>query len=135
MNSAASLLDPASNPTTYVVTVLNLYGELPDTPPRTNPQDQRQARSWFDRGVSLTVVEAALLLASLRRVRPRGIPPLPRIRSLAYFQPVIEELLEKAPEFSWAQLFVAMDSLSRSKVIELRRHGFTYWLRKASPGE
>ena len=59
MNSAASLLDPASNPTTYVVAVLNLYGELPDTPPRTNPQDQRQARSWFDCGVSLTVVEAA----------------------------------------------------------------------------
>ena len=47
----------------------------------------------------------------------------------------IEELLEKAPEFSWAQLFVAMDSLSRNEVIELRRHGFTYWLRKASLGE
>ena len=45
----------------------------------------------------------------------------------------VEELLEKAPEFSWAQLFVAMDSLSRSGVIELRRHGFTYWLKKAEP--
>jgi hypothetical protein len=30
-------------------------------------------------------------------------------------------------------LFVAMDSLSRSEVIELRRHGFTYWLRTAEP--
>jgi hypothetical protein len=47
----------------------------------------------------------------------------------------IEELLEKAPEFSWSQFFVAMDSLSRSAVIELRRHGFTYWLRKAELGE
>ena len=94
MNSAASLLDPASNSATYVIAVLNLYGELPDTPRRTNPQDQRQARGWFDRGVPLTVVEAALLLASLRRIRPPGAPPLPRIRSLAYFQPVIEELLE-----------------------------------------
>jgi hypothetical protein len=94
MNSAASLLDPASNSATYVIAVLNLFGELPDTPPRTNPQDQRQARGWFDRGVPLTVVEAALLLASLRRIRPAGAPPLPRIRSLAYFQPVIEELLE-----------------------------------------
>ena len=37
----------------------------------------------------------ALLLASLRRlVRPADVPPLPRIRSLAYFQPVIEELQE-----------------------------------------
>jgi hypothetical protein len=94
MNSAASLLDPASNPVTYTVSVLALYGELPDTPPRTNPQDQRQARSWFDRGVPLAVVEAALLLASLRRIRPPGTLPLPRIRSLAYFQPIIEELLE-----------------------------------------
>ena len=94
MNSAASLLDPASSPVSYVIAVLNLYGELPDTPARTNPHDQRQARTWFDRGVPLPVVEAALLLASLRRIRPPGAPPLPRIRSLAYFQPVIEELLE-----------------------------------------
>lgn len=94
MNSAASLLDPASNPATYAISVLGLYGELRDTPARTNPQDQRQARSWFDRGIPLTVVEAALLLASLRRIRPPGALPLPRIRSLAYFQPVIEELLE-----------------------------------------
>jgi hypothetical protein len=94
MNSAASLLDPASSPVSYVVSVLNLYGELPDTPPRTNPHDQRHARSWFDRGVPLSVVEAALLLASLRRIRPPGATPLPRIRSLAYFQPVIEELIE-----------------------------------------
>ena len=47
----------------------------------------------------------------------------------------LEELLEKAPEFSWAQFFVAMDSLSCSEVIDLCRHGFTYWLRKASPEE
>jgi hypothetical protein len=94
MKSAASLLDTASSPVSYVVAVLNLYGELPDTPLRTNPHDQRQARSWFDRGVPLSVVEAALLLASLRRMRPPGSTPLPRIRSLAYFQPVIEELLE-----------------------------------------
>ena len=35
-----------------------------------------------------------MLLASLRRlIRPAELPPLPPIRSLAYFQPVIEELL------------------------------------------
>ena len=94
MIPVSSLLDPASNPTTYVISVLNLYSDLPDTPSRTNPQDQRQARSWFDSRIPLSVVETALMLASLRRVRPPGIPPLPRIRSLAYFQPVIEELLE-----------------------------------------
>lgn len=47
----------------------------------------------FDRGVPLEVVETALLLACLRRrVRPTDVPPLPRVPSLAYFQPVIEEL-------------------------------------------
>jgi hypothetical protein len=100
MNSAASLLQLDANPVLYVSSVLMLYLDLPDTPLRTNTQDQRKARSWFDRGVPLTVVETALLLACLRRnTRPAEVPPLPRIRSLAYFQPVIEELLENpAPE-------------------------------------
>jgi len=42
----------------------------------------------------------------------------------------VEQVMEEAPEFSWAQLFVAMDSLSRSGMVELRREGFRYWLRK-----
>jgi hypothetical protein len=45
----------------------------------------------------------------------------------------VEELLTKAQEFSWAQLFVAMDSLSRSGMVELRRNGFTYWLKTTVP--
>jgi hypothetical protein len=94
MNSVASLLQPDSNAALYVSSVLTLYADLPDTAFRVNTHDQRQARSWFDRGVPLSVVETSLLLASLRRLaRPPGVPPLPRIRSLAYFQPVIEELL------------------------------------------
>ena len=100
MNSPASLLQPDSNAELYVSSVLMLYVDLPDTPLRANTQDQRQARSWFDRDVPLAVVETALLLACLRRnTRPPDVPSLPRIRSLAYFQPVIEELLENpAPE-------------------------------------
>jgi hypothetical protein len=94
MTPAASLLQPDSNPALYASSVLTLYVDLPDTPLRANAQDQRQARSWFDRHVPLSVVETALLLASLRRrTRPRDVPPLPRIRSLAYFQPIIDELL------------------------------------------
>lgn len=94
MTPAASILDP-NNPTAYVAAVLTLYVELPDTPLRASVPDQRQARLWFDRGVALEVVETALLLACLRRtVRPADVPPLPRIRSLAYFQPIVEELQE-----------------------------------------
>jgi len=104
MNSAASLLQPESNPALYVSSVLTLYVDLPDTALRANTQDQRQARTWYDRGVPLSVVETSLLLASLRRLaRPPGVPPLPRIRSLAYFQPVIEELLESPVPDSYLQ--------------------------------
>src|SRR5580704_12378786 len=95
MTPAASILEPNSNPALYVSAVLTIYIDLPDTPLRASVPDQRQARVWFDRGVPLDLVETAVLLACLRRkVRPSDVPPLPRIRSLAYFQPVIEELME-----------------------------------------
>ena len=104
MTSAASILDPQSNPAMYVASVLTLYVDLPDTPMRTSTQDQQRARLWFDRGVSLSVVETALLLASLRRLcRPTDVPRLPRIRSLTYFQPVIEELLEQPAPSGYLQ--------------------------------
>jgi len=45
----------------------------------------------------------------------------------------IEKLLEDWPEFSWSQLFIVMSRLSRRGMVELRRKGFTYWLRKAEP--
>jgi len=95
MTSVAALLVPGSNAELYGAAVLALYLDLPDTPLRTTLQDQRQARSWFDRNVPLSMVEAALLLACLRRIRPPGVPSLPRIRSLTYFHPVVEELLER----------------------------------------
>jgi len=44
--------------------------------------------------VPLIAVEYALLLAAARRVfRPADAPLLPTIRSLAYFSPVIDEVL------------------------------------------
>lgn len=79
----------------FVTTVLKLYLDLPDTPRRASSYDQDVARSLFERGVSLDVVESALLLGSLRRLRrPAGALPLPPVRSLAYFSPVIDEILQ-----------------------------------------
>jgi hypothetical protein len=95
MTPASSLLDPASKAALYSRTVLTLYVDLPDTPLRASLQDQRLAQRLFDTGIPLSLVETALLLGSLRRLcRPSDVRPLPRIRSLAYFQPVIEELQE-----------------------------------------
>ena len=104
MTPVGSLLQPDSNSALYVSSVLMLYLDLPDTPLRANTQDQRQARGWFDRHIPLAVVETALLLACLRRnTRPPDVPPLPRIRSLAYFQPVVEELLENPAPAGYLQ--------------------------------
>jgi hypothetical protein len=83
-----------SDPALYVATIILLYVDLPDTPLSASLMDHAQARRLHDRGISLALVESAFLLASLRRLaRPTDAPPLPPIRSLAYFLPVIEELL------------------------------------------
>ena len=82
---------------TYVATLILLYIDLPDTPLRPAPQDQSTARRLYQQGVSLSLAEGALLLASLRRlIRDQDRPPLPPIRSLAYFQPVITELQQQS---------------------------------------
>jgi hypothetical protein len=80
----------------FIAAVLNLYLDLPDTPIRCNSSDQAFAQRLHKQQVPLPVIEAAFLVASLRRLlRPQELPPLPRIRSLAYFQPVIDELLQQ----------------------------------------
>lgn len=77
----------------YLTAVLTLYVALPDTPHRASSYDKAVARSLFEQGVALDVIEAALLLGSLRRcARPQVALALGRIRSLAYFSPVIDEL-------------------------------------------
>ena len=48
----------------------------------------------YQRGISVSVIENAFVLAATRRLmRPADAPPVGSIRSLAYFLPVIEEVL------------------------------------------
>ncbi|MBZ5612277.1 MAG: hypothetical protein LAP38_28815 [Acidobacteriia bacterium] len=57
--------------------------------------DRVLAAQLYERGVTLEAVENALVLAATRRmIRPEGAAPLGTIRSLAYFSPVIEEVLQ-----------------------------------------
>ena len=79
----------------YLEAVLGRYLWLPDTPSECSRHDRRLARAWYEQGIPLLVVEAALLLASTRRaLREPYLAPLPRIRALHYFGPVVRELLE-----------------------------------------
>jgi hypothetical protein len=91
--TSMSLTTPEDTLEFYVLAVLTLYLQLPDTPPSASPLDEAWARLFFQRGIPLGVMEAALLLGSLRRrARLPDAPPLAGIRSLAYFQPILEEL-------------------------------------------
>ena len=115
MNGSALESDPAS----YVVDVLLLYVELPDTPLRASIQDRVQARRLYDRGGPLRLVESALLLGSLRRLmRPAGVPLLTPIHSLAYFLPVIEELLDHpAPDTYLEHLRLKLRRIAEEKSV------------------
>ena len=78
----------------YSQAVLGLYTRLPATPTKARPADRRLLEQLHARRVPFPTVEAALFLASARRIcRDPAKPPLPQIRSLAYFLPTIEELL------------------------------------------
>jgi len=101
----------------YVTAVLTLYLGLPETPLHAATQDRKLARKLHERGVALSVVESALLLASLRRLfRPADLPALSPIRSLAYFEPVIEELpANPAPESYVQYLRLKLQQMAESK--------------------
>jgi hypothetical protein len=79
----------------FVTEVLTLYLQLPETPIRTSPNDRKSAIELHKHGVNLSTIESAFLLGSVRRLaRSPEMPPLSPIRSLAYFLPVIQELLD-----------------------------------------
>ncbi len=79
----------------YVERLLRAYRQTPTTMGAVRPADRMVAVELHARGISLRVVENALVLAASRRLmRAPGAPPLMPIRSLAYFLPVIEEVIE-----------------------------------------
>ena len=85
---------PADQERLYLEAVLTAYSSLPGTPVRPSRQDRRLARDLCRRGVPLSTVRAALLLAAARRTIRSG-PPLPPVRTLHYFLPAIEEVLQQ----------------------------------------
>jgi hypothetical protein len=79
----------------YVQRLLEAYRSTPGTSGVIRRPDRLLAAQLHECGVPLEAVENALLLATARRIiRPAEAAPLGTIRSLAYFKPVIEEVLE-----------------------------------------
>lgn len=88
----------------YVRRVLEAYRAAPGTCGAIRQPDRAFAKRLYERGVALNVVENALVLACARRLgRPAGAVPLGVIRSLAYFSPVIDEVVELAVDDTYFQ--------------------------------
>jgi len=81
----------------YVQRVLDAYRATPGTCGIVRKPDRAFALALHARPVPLAAVENAFVLAAARRLaRPPNAPPLGVIRSLAYFGPVIDEVLESS---------------------------------------
>ncbi len=78
----------------FIRQVLEAYRKTPGTMRTIRRTDRVLAAQLYQRGISASVIENAFVLAATRRLmRPTDAPPLSTIRSLAYFLPVIEEVL------------------------------------------
>jgi hypothetical protein len=78
----------------YTRRVMEAYRKTPGTTGIVRRADRMLAAQLYQRGLSVQVIENALVLAATRRlIRPVDAQPLGTIRSLAYFLPVIEEVL------------------------------------------
>ena len=86
----------------YVHRLLEAYRATPGTCGAVRRPDRMLAAQLHQRGVPIEAVENALTLAVARRLlRSADAPPLAIIRSLAYFSPVIDEILSLpvSPEY------------------------------------
>ena len=89
------MLDDNRGQEEYVRQVVEAYHKTPGTMGTVRQPDRLLAAKLYQRGVSVSVIENALVLAAVRRlIRPANTPPLGTVRSLAYFLPVIEEVLD-----------------------------------------
>jgi hypothetical protein len=78
----------------YIRQVLEAYRKTPGTVGTIRRADRLLAARLYQRGVPASVIQNAFVLAAARRLmRPVDALPLGTIRSLAYFLPVIEEVL------------------------------------------
>jgi hypothetical protein len=112
--------DRSSPETSYVAEVLRLYTLLPDTPDWPRPHDRRLALELARQQVPLDQIRAAFILGTARRARSPSAP-LPPIRSLHYFLPILEEVQQGPPDPSYLDLRERFCAGSSSTDSEKRR--------------
>jgi hypothetical protein len=100
------VIRPRDQERVYIEAVLGTYLSLPETPAQPSRHDRRLARELCRRGVPLRTVRAALILAAARRTLRSG-PPLPQVRTLHYFLPAIDEVLQHPPDPGYLEYLTA----------------------------
>lgn len=87
-------METKSNPNDYIKQLLELYRQTPGTLGRIRREDRLLALEFQRRGIPLSTLEKAFLLATARRhLRDPNAPLLSPVRSLNYFVPLVDELL------------------------------------------
>ncbi len=82
----------------YVQAVLDRYRQTPGVLGRVRRADRQLAQRLYQDRVPFYVIDRACVLAAARRIKNNAFStPLPPIRSLHYFLPVIQEVIRRPP--------------------------------------
>ena len=110
------VFDPAIDRPTYLHKLLTCYRQTPTVAAKAHANDRRLASRLYDDKAPLKAVLAAFLLAaSRRRFRTPEAPALQPIRSLSYFLPIIDEIIDTPIDpgyiaYLWSKLTDEMGS-------------------------
>lgn len=84
----------------YVDEVIRLYRATPTVLGEVRRADRLLARRLFDQRIPIHVIRNALVVGAARRVLHNGFSsPMPPVRSLHYFVPLVREVLDRPPGY------------------------------------
>jgi len=84
--------------TRYVDEVIRLYRATPSVLGHVRRADRLLARRLFEQQVPIHVIRDALVLGAARRILHNGFSsPMPAVRSLHSFLPLVREVLDRPP--------------------------------------
>ena len=99
---------PSDDGVAYVREVLRLYRATPTVLGRLRHTDRVLAGQLYEQHVPLHAVRDALIIGAARRVLHNGYStPMPPVRSLHYFLPLLREILDRPPGYREIDQLVA----------------------------